>query len=231
MKMEPNKMEKDFKEKLEQRTIQPSEMAWDRLDAMLSVAENKKPKRNRTWMYMAAAFLVFLLVGALFLNQEKENSGLDNNNSVVTTEEQPQNDTEAENSETIIAPVTNEQAVAVQGTSSGIQHKQAGTLNKSVKATQNESVKNVSVVNQESIAANDKKEPANTIQVNNAEKLLASATPAETSKKKTTVKVDPNSLLSSVEEELDDSFKDKVLIGTVKSFNTVKSAVANRNYQ
>ena len=55
MKMEPNKLEREFREKLEKRAIQPSDMAWDRLDAMLSVAEKKK-KPNRAWMYMAASF-------------------------------------------------------------------------------------------------------------------------------------------------------------------------------
>ena len=44
--MEPNKFEKDFREKLNQREIEPSNNAWDRLDAMLSVAEEKKPKKS-----------------------------------------------------------------------------------------------------------------------------------------------------------------------------------------
>lgn len=223
-------MEKDFKEKLEKRTIQPSDMAWDRLDAMLSVAENKKPKKNRAWMYMAAAFLVFLLVGVLFLNREKENNGLENNNSVVTTEgQQSKTNTEVENNETVIAPVTNEEAVVVQGVSSSTQNKKADK-SKAGQPINNDKTKLIQTVPEEVIAATDKKEPT-MIQVNDAQKLLASASPIETSKKKSNVKVDPNSLLSAVEEELDDSFKDKVLIGTVKSFNTVKSAVANRNYQ
>jgi len=40
--MEPNKLETQIKEQLNAREIQPSEMAWDRLDAMLTVAEEKK---------------------------------------------------------------------------------------------------------------------------------------------------------------------------------------------
>ena len=40
-------MEQDFKKKLDKRSIQPTDMAWDRLDAMLTVAEKKKkPKRK-----------------------------------------------------------------------------------------------------------------------------------------------------------------------------------------
>ena len=42
--MGPNKIEKQFREKLSSREIQPSAQAWDRLDAMLSVAEEKKNK-------------------------------------------------------------------------------------------------------------------------------------------------------------------------------------------
>lgn len=226
--MEPNKIEKEFKEKLEQRTIQPSEMAWDRLDAMLSVAENKKPKRNRSWMYMAAAFLVFLLVGVLFLNQEKENSGLENNQkSVVTTKGDIENTNGTE--KTIITPVTSEEAVAVQGTQSPIQNKKEGSISKSV-STQND-IKAVPVMSNEAIAATEKKESPVIVPVNDSEKLLASSTATGATKKKSTVKVDPNSLLSSVEEELDNSFKNRVLIGTVENFKAVKSAVANRNYQ
>jgi len=89
--MEQNKFEQDIRQKMEQRTIQPTEMAWDRLDAMLSVAEGKKKKPNRTWMYMAASFLALLLVGTLFLNREKETgTNTTNTNSVVTTEKQPE---------------------------------------------------------------------------------------------------------------------------------------------
>ena len=40
--MEPNKFEKQIREQLNSREIQPSKKSWDRLDAMLSVAEEKK---------------------------------------------------------------------------------------------------------------------------------------------------------------------------------------------
>ena len=68
--MEQNKLETQFKEKLNSRKIKPTEMAWDRLDAMLSVAENKKPKRKFNWVYIAASFIGFLLVGTIFFNQK-----------------------------------------------------------------------------------------------------------------------------------------------------------------
>lgn len=215
--MEPNKLEKDFRDKLEQRTIQPSEMAWDRLDAMLSVTENKKPKSDHRWIYMAASLLVFLLAGVLLLNMENENTVPENKNNVVVTEEQPT----IEDSNTIIAPVTNPEALASSESPTLINEKQDSTVIIADNFQIAETVAN---------DANDKTEPA-IIPVNNVDQLLAVASKQNTTKKKSSVKVDPNALLSSVEEELDNSFKDRVLIGTVKNFKTVKTAVSNRNYQ
>jgi hypothetical protein len=44
--MAQNKLENQIKEKLNSREIQPSAQAWDRLDAMLTVAEEKKTQRK-----------------------------------------------------------------------------------------------------------------------------------------------------------------------------------------
>ncbi|MBC7440778.1 MAG: hypothetical protein H7250_12455 [Flavobacterium sp.] len=65
--MEPNNLENQFAEKLNAREIKPSLMAWDRLDAMLTVVE--KPKRNFNWLYIAASFLGFILIATIFFNQ------------------------------------------------------------------------------------------------------------------------------------------------------------------
>ncbi|WP_431244126.1 hypothetical protein ACQ9BO_06990 [Flavobacterium sp. P21] len=90
--MEPNNFEKDFREKLNQRKIEPSNKAWDRLDAMLSVAEEKKTiqltsekKSNKKWLYIAASVVGFLLVGTFFFHQ-KENTIEAPKNSVVVKE-------------------------------------------------------------------------------------------------------------------------------------------------
>ena len=72
--MAPNKIENQIKEQLNAREIQPTEMAWDRLDSMLSVAEAKSAKRSPFFSYrfigIAASFLVFLSIGILYLNQK-----------------------------------------------------------------------------------------------------------------------------------------------------------------
>ena len=83
--MAPSKIENQIKEKLNTREIQPSAPAWDRIDAMLSVAETQKPKRNFTWMYLAASFLLFFGLGFFLLNTN-ENVTIENTIPVVTNE-------------------------------------------------------------------------------------------------------------------------------------------------
>lgn len=81
--MEPNNFEKDFREKLNQRTIEPSDKAWDRLDAMLSVAEVKKPKKKNKWLYIMTSIVGFLLVGTFLFNQKKSTIDMPENTVVV----------------------------------------------------------------------------------------------------------------------------------------------------
>ena len=82
--MKPNKFEKQIREQLNSREIQPSDMAWDRLDAMLSVAEEKKTKRSFGWLYIAASILVFVGVGTFFFNQNT--SEITPNTTIVNQE-------------------------------------------------------------------------------------------------------------------------------------------------
>ncbi len=87
--MEPNKLETQFKEQLNSREIKPSEMAWSKLDAMLSVADSsnseqakQKQKTKFPWMFMAASFVGFLLIGTIYFNGI-ETVKIDKGNPVV----------------------------------------------------------------------------------------------------------------------------------------------------
>lgn len=71
-----------------------------------------------------------------------------------------------------------------------------------------------------------------------ANKLLASVDAEESKQQQIEytinqgkTKIDSKQLLSSVEEELDQSFRSKVLQSAVKQYNVIKTSVANRNYQ
>ncbi|KGO86428.1 hypothetical protein Q765_11145 [Flavobacterium rivuli WB 3.3-2 = DSM 21788] len=249
--MEPNKLEQDFKQKLEQRTIQPTEMAWDRLDAMLSVTEEKKKKPSRTWMYMAASFLALLLVGSLFLNQESQNTknGITTDDNRITEGKSEQKTSVGESFKPTVIDsesIKQEETVAVTTTTVS-NNKPAAFVNNKTTVVKKETAKNeiAPMVNKDAVAA--------TIGVNDAVKvktgpakitvdaanLLASVEStavteqmAATGKpKKQSVKVDSNSLLTSVEGELNESFRGKVLQSVAKNYNIIKSSVASRNHE
>lgn len=75
-----NNLENQFRKKLNDRIIKPSDKAWDRLDAMLSVSEKKKPKSN--WIWIAASLVVFATIGSFFLKTDKNGIILDENRVV-----------------------------------------------------------------------------------------------------------------------------------------------------
>jgi hypothetical protein len=234
--MEPNKLENDFRKKLNDRTIQPSEMSWDRLDAMLSVAEKKKPKR--TWLFIAASFLGFLLVGTIFFNQSEVKTGTEN--GVVIQERegrknleenfQPNQNTESSNQTTIV------KAEAIASNVS----KQPNATKKNQKgetlAVQKQEVFQVPEKNEEIavVAPNEVSKPNRYIE---SEKLLAEAETRIQSQEvkkyvaKSNVKVNSQSLLSSVEGELNDTFRERVIKSIGKNYETVKTSVANRNHE
>lgn len=240
--MEPNRLEEQFRDKLEQRTIQPSKMAWDRLDAMLSVNEEKEEQKviaikkpNRSWMYMAASFVLFATIGTFFLTRESGNGSTPDGtgNSVVNTEKpvetEGNNDTVQPSGtgamDNLTAPTMKDETVAAQMPKASQKSVTAKTQAGSMIAKENNIIPQQD--NQNIAAVEENIKPAQ--KDFEAEKLLAANHPAP--KKKSTVKVDAGSLLSSVEGELDESFRDKALQGVIKNFNAVKSSVANRNYQ
>lgn len=239
--MEPNKFDDIVREKLEKRTIQPREMAWDRLDAMLSVAEEKtaKPKKNkRAWMYIAASFLGFLLLGTIFLKQGNNNDATEVKSTdvqVATATEEPlvQEVAKTETEAAVVNQAINAKEEVVAATTAF--EVKTGTAAPNVLQKKHKRVAAITVqspLNTEGAVAQAVK---NEIIVekpvaNEAEILLAAATDTDEAKKPA-VKVNAKSLLSSVEGELDSSFRNKAMQAIVKNYNTVKTSVANRNHK
>lgn len=139
--MEPNNIENQIREKLNSREIQPSAQAWDRLDAMLTVGEEKKTKRSFfsfKYIGIAASVLVFVTLGLFFFNQK--NTTIETQNSVVNTESE-----ETPNSKFQIPNIENKQNKEV------IVSNEKMTTNKSTSETRNLDPKNnseVSIINQ-----------------------------------------------------------------------------------
>lgn len=60
--------EENIKEKLNQRKIQPSPQAWDKLEMMLSEQETQSVNKKslRTYLFIAASLLAFVSLGTFF---------------------------------------------------------------------------------------------------------------------------------------------------------------------
>ena len=244
-----NKMEKDFSEKLNQREIIPSANAWDRLDAMLAVAEEKenKPKRNFGWIYIAASIVGFLLIGTVFLNSTEEVTDVKKHEVVL--EDNPKlrptpSDLQHAAHQDSIASTAIAETPTVKDSNS---HSKTAREIQNVRKQTNESQLAENSINQNSINQNNINQNQgnqnqiinqkinsvpNVVLANNlqADELLAMAqtkSNAETSK--ASVKVNARNLLSQVDGELDQTFREKVINSVGKNYRNAKVALANRN--
>jgi hypothetical protein len=238
--MEPNNFDKNIQQKFNSRKIEPSAQAWDRLDAMLTVAEEKKQPKNYFWLKIAASFLIFSGMGYVFFQQNQKSEISQPTNEVVTTIETPTNEVESnDDTEIIIAPETqNELAIATPKATNSVTKKVSKQNDNSKYKSKFDSYLAVTEKQNEIIAKTENKTTSqeqtnqkSTYNYVNPETLLAEVQGnkkpnGNTNTYKSTLKVNPNDLLNSVESELDQSFKDKALT----KFKQAKSVFVNRNY-
>lgn len=235
--MKPNKLETQIKEQLNAREIQPSEMAWDRLDAMLSVAEEKKTRRFGFLSFrsigIAASVLVLISLGLFFFNQKEIVVQPENN---VATKEKINSDS----STNLNTNQQNQQVAEVNAEPLKNNHqKSSSSFIQNNQKTKNQSLinqeKEVQIQKQEAVAQKELPalEPQKELVSNPSPlkdyDLLASV--EKTPKSSAKVKVNANSLLSQVDGELDQSFREKVLTKISKNYQEVKVALATRNQE
>jgi len=239
--MEPNKLEKQFKELLSSREIKPSEKAWRKLDSMLTTA-NKKPKRNFKWFYVAASFIGFLLVGTIYFNRfESEET---NKDIPVVLEEKTEvkNLDEQEIIKKGVFQRQNQKEVAKEETVITYANNQKNHPNKF--KDKEEEVLTITKVNENNITVNSSGDKNDKLTSKNKyiseEQLLAEVSGAKfekTANEKTiestskAITVNPNDLLLNAETELDQSFRESALDRLNKNFKAVKTVLANRNYK
>ena len=227
--MAPNKLDNQIREKLNARDIQPSAPAWDRLDAMLAVSEEKKSKKGYGWFFVAASTLLFFGLG-FFLFNTNETPKIDNSNPIVTTNNNEIDSVQINTIDEFL--VETEQSVLVQN-----------AVNYSKTSTNKNSKETNKLTNEENLTK-DHSSPIihhsspNTYKYVSPDELLAEAQTGEkviTSDKKIVpkvkMKVDANSLLTTVEKELDDNHRETTLDKLNRKFQDAKSALANRNYE
>lgn len=245
--MEPNKLETQIKEQINAREIKPTEMAWDRLDAMLSVAEEKKTARSpflsSRFIGIAASVLVLVSLGLFFFNQketvvrseddivvkEKINSN-DNSNSKINDNNNSLNPNQ-QNQEVVV--IKNQQSkIITQSSKSFNQNNQKTTVNPIINQNKEIQFQNNEVVAQKELPViESKKEFVSKPSAVNVDDLLASVEKTPKSTPKPKVKVNANSLLSQVDGELDQTFREKVINRVSKNYQEVKVALATRNQE
>ncbi|WOD44326.1 hypothetical protein [Hwangdonia lutea] len=250
--MAANRFEKNIKDKLEKRTISPSDDAWHKLSGRLENHEKKRNNKSFWWLGIAASVIgVLLVVTQVFKNESVEQ----NTPQIVVTPEVIKQDKTDKIASENIEDVSEDIKIEEGNQPNQIQKKSTVIHTNSIKETtlvaeekdiQNTKETHVEPVKiipekltleeqkiQEVIAqANTLKNDENQVTENEIEALLIEAQNDIKLKRlynESTKKVDALALLQDVENELDESFRDKVFKALKENFITVKTAVAQRN--
>jgi len=99
--------EKNIKEKFNERKIQPSPQAWDKLEMLLNEQEDKTTKKlPRTYLFIAASLLAFVSLGTFFFKMNSDSVKpneikIQSNESLVVEENQKEEVYEVLEEETI----------------------------------------------------------------------------------------------------------------------------------
>ena len=240
--MEPNNIENQFRDKLNNRTIKPSENSWDRLDAMLTVADpsvselaKQKPKRNYRWMYFAASFLGFILIATVFLSQTEE--VIDSKHDKVVFEEKQVQEKDTTLEEVLEIPSENKNIETVSTSEKTVVKQQSKTFekpkatpfieekpsNQVAEVTNEKNNSSSSIISQKTEVTVDANALLASVDTKQSKQSIANNT--------VSVKINSNDLLSQVDDELELSFRERVLKSVNKTYKEVKVAVAKRNLE
>ncbi len=230
--MERNKLENEFRDKLNKREIIPSSNAWEKLDRMLVAAE--KPKTKFPWMFIAASFVGFLLIGTVYFNQKGNLIGNQKNEVVIQNKLAPKT-TLIPVEKIKLKPETEKGIVTnvVQNVSSGI-NKTPILKEKSININNNSSQNQVAEVSINNQITEQKSIKLQASELTITERLsvaVNSLKKENQSNQSPVVRVYANNLLSQVDGELELSFREKVIDKVSKNFQTVKVVLANRNLE
>lgn len=229
--MKRSDIEKDFRKKLNQRTVQPSENSWNKLDELLTATENKKSTRRLYWLYIAASITGIAFLGTYFIHQ---NTSVENIEPQLVVQEtinvnDSVNSTDNSSKEIVINPVKSliPSTELAENKPINQQKKNNSTLI-SEKKTINSLEKTDLAIDKKHIENTNQKSH---ISVNVSELLASAENTATLQLNNSAIKVNASSLLSQVDSELEQSFKEKALQSINKNFNNLKTALASRNLE
>ncbi len=234
--MEQDNFNKNIQEKFNFRTIEPSETAWNKLDAMLTLAAEKKQPKRFFWLNIAASFLLFSGVGYVFFQQNQKVETTPSTEEIVTSKTNSKTETHKQNTKE--SSVSSEKELANNTIKFNVlESKKSTTIHTDHRENPKLEVFETAVLKQQEVTKYAiKKESAKqeikeqTYNYTTPESLLAEVQGQKivnnTILFKSSLKVNANELLQAVESELDKTFKEK----TIKKLKQAKSAFVNRNY-
>jgi hypothetical protein len=235
--MEQDNFNKNIQEKFNFRTIEPTETAWNKLDVMLTLTEEKKQPKIFFWLSIAATFLLFIGIGYVLLQQNEKTKLMPSTEEIVTSKTNSESETHKQNTEK--NNVSSENELANNATiSTTSETKKSTTIHTAQKESSKLEVYETTLLKQEEVVTiNEIKKESNkqeskepTYNYTSPETLLAEVQgqkkPSNIGSFKSTLRVNPNDLLQAVESELDKTFKEK----TITKLKQAKSVFVNRNY-
>lgn len=237
-----HKFEKQIQQKLNNYEIKPSANSWDRLDAMLSMEEKPK-KKGFFWINIAASFVVLASIGYNFYYQNKTELPIRGKQIIVeeNSELRIQN-TDTNESKIIKTEIIEE--VLVENNIK-IKENKNWTSNdqKLVAISKTNNQKEVSIINnstKENIVSFEKENyqkesniqyVASEKQLNELDNKSEKTIYQESKKLKKGIYINPTTLLSKAEAELNQTYRETALEKLNKNFNNIKTVLVNRNYQ
>lgn len=247
--MESNKFDNSIKDKLESRSLQPSNNAWAKLSERLEKEDKKQNNKAIWWLGIAASIVGVLFVAFQFFNTEDVKPVIVDSPRVIQKNENIQIAVDEVN---VSKGIEKEIQINEKVEKLPLEHDSTIQINEGTVAItkyktlikKEEEVLQPVKVAQESLTFEAQKvqdvvAKVQLLKDNNQEvsdavidALLLEAQQEIRLKKlynETSGVVDANMLLQDVENDLDQSFRSKVLEAIKASYNSVKTAVAQRN--
>lgn len=240
--MAPIKFEENIKDKLEKRTIQPSADAWQTLASRLDAKNNKKKSPYYLWLGVAASIVAIMFIASqlfvnnnnttietpVIVNTNKETIKKIESENVLHKKDVLTNNVEKESVKELNIKTPKSEKTEVAQLTKQKEEKTVLPKEVIVNKTSFEDLKVQQVVAQ----IQGLKDKGESVTDKDIDALLDQAQKEITLQNiynETTKTVDANALLQDVESDLQQSFRDKVFNALKSSYNTVKTAVAERN--
>ncbi|GGD15644.1 hypothetical protein [Hyunsoonleella pacifica] len=248
--MAPINFENDFKEKLDKRTIAPSENAWNTLAERLDTEEKTANNKGFWWVGIAASIVGILFIATQFFSNDVEVNIPEVVNTEETVEHPEKTIVTKPNSEVAIEnsdkenndkegnnPILNKTEKYQEASSTHIAQEQTTqTINKERDIEEHKSIEAVSFETKKAqevadviFSLSEKESGISDASIDSLLKAAQRDILLSRMKNKDQISIDAALLLQEVEFELDESFREKVFKAFKSSYGSIKTAIAQRN--